>query len=216
MLATSSSVNLKYSLAYYNAAINTCEVANSVTEGDVVESSFKPALAHSTICFESIMRLYYLHHGYDIPDGHMAHNLMVLAYKGLSQRNMPPELHKSINAEPSSVAEARSTLILAQKGLHDQGKNYFLPWALFQIVEEEMQPEDRDALYRSVTIHKEHSEGLQLRQRYMSSQYPVGLDRLDEPPGGRQLGQLTKDFTELAVSKLRSASSQGPPNKDQN
>lgn len=153
------------------------------------------------------MRLYYLHHGYEIPDGHMAHNLMVLAYKGLSQRNMPSKLYKSVNAEPNSVAEARSTLILAQKGLHDQGKNYFLPWALFQIVEQEMRPEDRDALYESVMILKEQSEALKLREKYMSSQYPVGLDKLDEPPGGRQLSQLTKGFTELAVSKLRSASS---------
>ena len=162
------------------------------------------------------MRLYYLHHGYDIPDGHMAHNLMVLAYKGLSQRSMSSELHRSINAEPGSAAEALSTLILAQKGLHDQGKSYFLPWALFQIVEQEMQPEDRNALYRSVTIHKEESEDLQLRERYMSSQYPVGLDRLDEPAAGRELSRLTRGFTELAFSKLRSASSSNPPRKDRN
>lgn len=153
------------------------------------------------------MRFYYLHHGYEIPDGHMAHNLMVLAYRSLAQRNKPLEPSDSVKAEPNSEAEARSTLILAQKGLHDQGKNYFLPCALFQIVEHEMHPEDRDALYRSVSIQSEQSATLELRERYMSSQYPVGLDRLDERPASRQLSQLTKDFTKMAASKLRPASS---------
>jgi hypothetical protein len=189
-------------------------VADSITTGDVLESNFKPALAHATICFETIMRLYYLHHGYEIPDGHMAHNLMVLAYKSLSQRSISSEQPESASVGRSSEAEARGTLILAQKGLHDQGKNYFLPWALFQIVEQEMYPEDRVALYSSVAIHKEQSEALQLRERCISSQYPVGQGRLDEPHEGRQLSQLAKNFTELAVSKQQSASSQGSRSKD--
>jgi hypothetical protein len=188
-------------------------VADSVKIGDVLESNFRPALAHATICFETIMRLYYLHHGYEIPDGHMAHNLMVLAYKSLSQRTISSEEPESASGGSAILAEARSTLILAQKGLHDQGKNYFLPWALFQIVEQEMYPEDREALYSSVAIHKEQSEALQLRERYISSQYPVGQDRLDEPQGGRQLSQLTKNLSDMAVSK-QSASSPGSRSKD--
>ena len=40
-----------------------------------------------------------------------------------------------------------------------------------------MHPEDRDALYSSVTIHREQSEALQLREKSISSQFPVGLNK---------------------------------------
>ena len=181
-------------------------MALSVTKDDLSENvthNFGSALAHSTNCFETIMRLYYLHHGYDMPDGQMSHNLVVLAYKGLSQRNMSSHLLGAANTDAISDAEATSTLILAQKGLYDQAKNYFLPWALFQILEGEMSPEDRNALQNCITIHREASETLQAREKYISSNYPVGLATPSESPENRRLGQLTNEFTELAKKKAK-------------
>lgn len=200
------SANARHSLTYYAALMDINELALSIAENGSPENethNFRPALAHSTNCFETIMRLYYLHHGYDMPDGQMSHNLVVLAYKGLSQRNMSSHLLGVVNTEAVSEAEATSTLILAQRGLYDQAKNYFLPWALFQIVEGEMSPEDRNALQNCITIHRETSETLQAREKYMSSNYPVGLATLSESPESRRLGQLTNEFTELAKKKAK-------------
>lgn len=191
--------------------ISTCELAVAMEDENKLDETysegFKPMLAHSTICFETIMRLYYLHHGFEVPDGHMAHNLMVLAYKGLSKRNIATKEPEAVHAASLSDKEARSTLILAQKGLRDQGRNYFLPCALFQIVEMEMLPEDREALYDSVPTTREELETLHSREKYISSQYPVGLSKINTPPESRRLGALAKEFTDIAATKARLSSS---------
>jgi hypothetical protein len=89
------------------------------------------------------MRLYYLRHGFETPDGHMAHNSLFLAYKGLSQRNLSLEANEVMDEKSVPAKEARSRLILAAKALADQGNNYYFPRSLPEIVENEMLPKDR-------------------------------------------------------------------------
>jgi hypothetical protein len=149
------------------------------------------------------MRLYYLRHGSEIPDGHMAHNSAVLAYKGLSQRYLPSEVHDAMDEDSISTEEARSTLILAAKGLADQGKNYYLPRALFTIVENEMVSMDKNALRQFVTVQEDDKESLQERQEYISSRYPVGEWTVRDEKSTRRLDILVKEYLELAGERFQ-------------
>lgn len=184
-------------------------------EADVAEHS----IPHASICFETIMRLYYLHHGYETPDGHMTHNLMMLAYKGLSQVNALTSAFTTTDAVSVTLQDAKSTLTLAQAGLFEQGRNYFLPRALFQLVEKEMSQEDKDLLHAHVALTPEDSETVQSRQRYISSQYPVRFNGQSVAPEGwadMHLGQAINEFMDVAANMATSASSRtsGSPSLD--
>lgn len=156
------------------------------------------------------MRLYYLHHGYEIPDGHMAHNPMMLAYKGLSQVNALTSAPTPTDAAAVTLQDAKNTLTLAQTGLFEQGRNYFLPRALFQLVENEMSREDKDLLHAQVALKTDDNETVQTRQKYISSQYPVRLNRQSVTPEGMEemhLGHAINEFMEVAADMASSASS---------
>lgn len=195
---------------------NVCEAlvssgGDEETPGDSVNSAIS-TLAHSRICFESVLRIYYLRHGYEIPDGHLCHAAFGLACKALAQRSLPASAG-FISSEAVSPDEAKSTLILAAKGLADQGMNYYLPRALFEIVESEMSTEDRSLVHQYITIRRDDTESLQSRSTYISSQYPVGIVSMHGNPDGRRLDRLTEEFTTLALGKAHdSATTPHKPN----
>ena len=153
--------------------ISACEMILSTSQDgeegedsqgdDLVRGGVARVLSHSTVCFETLMRLYYLRHGYETPDDHTSHNLMILAYKGLSQRYMAPMSVAAVDPEAISPTEARSTLILAAKELYNQGANYYLPYVLFQIIERKMSPKDREMLHNYVPSRTEDVYSLQAR-----------------------------------------------------
>jgi hypothetical protein len=185
---------------------NTCEILVPSDGGDISVpplGGVRSALAHSNICFETVMRLYYLRHGYEVPDGHMSHNLVCLAYKALLTRSSSTTAAASHTTMATSQEEARSTLILAAKGLNDQGKHYYLPIALLQIILAEICSEDRTAVQQYITTWSEDDASRQLRERYVSSQYPVGLNKTSAQ---RRLDYLTKGYLKLAREQAQFSS----------
>lgn len=191
--------------------IEVCEaILSTETDRDRLTGTMvnvKSHLSHSKMCFETVMRIYYLRHGYEIPDGHMAHNALQLAYIGLSQRQAPLGATSSLNTARVSPEEAKSTLILAAKGLADQGKNYFLPRALFQIIANEMSVGDKETLHRYSIVSDEDSDTLQSRHKFISSQYPIRKAQAGCTLETTRLDQLTKDIMTLALEKVQRISS---------
>ena len=135
----------------------------------------------------------------------MAHNSAVLAYKGLSQRYLPIGAHNLKEEESISTEEARSTLILAAKALADQGRNYYLPRALLEIVETEIVSVDKNALRQYVTMHEDDSESLRVRNKYISSRYPVGEWTVRDELNRRRLDVLASGLVELTRERLQSS-----------
>lgn len=177
--------------------------------GDPV-NSVTSTLAHSQVCFESVMRIYYLRHGYEMADGYLCHAIFELACYALAQRSLlaAPGSTSAGAGPAASPDDTKSTLLLAAKGLSDQSKNYYLPRALFQIVEKEMSAEDRTALHRYVApLPNPDSESLQFRSTYISSQYPLNIASISDNPVVKRLDQLAKEFTDVAVEKARNSTS---------
>lgn len=76
----------------------------------------------SWVCFESVLRIYYLHHGYETPDGYLCHATFQLACRALTQRSLI--LTAAVAAGPNAAdfilsKDSTSTLILTVKGLAD-------------------------------------------------------------------------------------------------
>lgn len=168
-------------------------------------------LAHSRICFETIMRQYYLRHGFETADAQLAHNLVILAYKGLSHLKPLTGDDKMPDRILTSREEARSTLILAAKGLSDQGKNYFFALALFQIIRSEMTDDDLDVLHRFVTLNNDDLDSHMLRTKHIRAQYPVDIIKMTENHDVRRLSNLIERYSDMRLdSSERSLSSEQP------
>ncbi|KAJ4865698.1 fungal zn(2)-Cys(6) binuclear cluster domain-containing protein [Trichoderma breve] len=198
--------HLKLHLTYHNIVINLCEV--TTPDGDAkipaqADGGVRWKLHLSRISFETIVRLYYLRHGFENADAYMAHCLTVLAFMGVAQ--LAASTTPSLPA-PTSPEEARSTLILAAKGLGEQGQNYYLPFTLFHIVQGQMGSDDLNALQSLTTACNEDVGTPQIRARHVQAQYPVNIVNMTDYPQNQRLGSLIKEYSELAIVEAASPS----------
>lgn len=107
-------------------------------------------------------------------------------------------------AGPSSATtleDVRSSLILAAKGLHDQGQNYYLLYTIFHVVQNSMDDDDRDLMRRYVFVEGEDDQAKQLRTKRVLSQYPVSITRITDDPESQRLGNLIQKYADVAVDQ---------------
>jgi hypothetical protein len=152
-------------------------------------------LAESKRSFETIFRLYYLRHGFQNSDVYMAHGLNVLANMALARTKSA--------AKPSKqeLDDARSTVLLAAKGLNEQGKNYYLTYILFRVFVQEMDSADVGIMKTFLSIRRGDREADQLRSKHVHAQYPVNIERLGDDPDSQRLCNLVKP-EELGLGDL--------------
>ena len=169
------------------------------------------------------MRLYYLRHGFEYSDTYLTHHLAILAFMTSGQmKRIDGTSGADLNGSASTPAPAsglpngfdedndnghdheddiRSTMILAAKGLSDQGRNYYTPLALSQVLRREMSEADADALYKWINVRRDDdtdatSHG---RAKHVQAQYPVGLVNLADDPEKQRLGNIIKKYADLAM-----------------
>ncbi|SCO92559.1 uncharacterized protein FRV6_16687 [Fusarium oxysporum] len=189
---------LKLHLLYHNVVINLCELlVPSAKESEAGQTSEEilAQLSHSRICFETIMRLYYLRHGFASADTYIAHDLAVLGFMALG---------KLKDAGGIQNEDLRSTLLLAAKGLGDQGRNYYLPFTLFHVIHGEMSEEDTALLHQFITSWKEDVISKQVRAKHVQAQYPCDIVKITNYPDSKRLGNLIKQYADLAISEGQS------------
>ncbi|KAF4340441.1 nitrate assimilation regulatory nirA [Fusarium beomiforme] len=189
---------LKLHLLYHNVVINLCELlvpSGKESEADQTSEETLAQLSHSRICFETIMRLYYLRHGFESADAYMAHDLAVLGFMALGKLKDGGRVQNE---------DLRSTLLLAAKGLGDQGRNYYFPFTLFHVIQGEMSEEDKALLHQFMTSLKEDVISRQVRAKHVQAQYPCDIIKITDYPESKRLGNLIKQYVNLAISEAQS------------
>ena len=97
-------------------------------------------LAKSKACFETLVRIYYLRHGFESYDTTLLQFLPMLAFSTLGElrnadsKELDPERRKSLI----------STLVLCAKGIWEQGRNYYGSEAVFHFLQGSLRPEDSE------------------------------------------------------------------------
>jgi hypothetical protein len=110
-----------------------------------------------------------------------------------------PSTSSPLPPAKATASEARSTLILAAKGLNDQARNYYMPFVLFHILLNKMSASDRDILCALANVRKESTAMSKERARHVQAQYPVGLVNLMNHPEKELMGNLIKQYTGLEI-----------------
>lgn len=143
---------------------------------------------------QTLLRLYYVRHGYEAMDLFIVIPLVLAAYDCLD----------AITADtpPEQLEALRSTLILAAKGLHAQRRNHFLADALFRVVRGRMRPAEVSLLKGIVTLRAE--EEVDARPdvaRTVRSHWPVTVVRDKREVGEYVLDRLVESYAHLNVDE---------------
>lgn len=98
---------------------------------------------------ETVARLYYMRHGFEACDSSLAYFLALLA--SISLRALEGGGDGARLAAGRGWPEVlRSTLVLAMKGLHEQGRHLHVCKVLFRLLRDRMRPAEADILGRFV------------------------------------------------------------------
>lgn len=97
--------------------------------------------------------------------------------------------------------EARATLLIAQKGLSDQGRGYYLSRTLLRDVLANMTASDATILQSFITIPFEGPEKMQERKMYMESHCPPDILRIANDPNKQPDGNWIRRFAMLTLGE---------------
>ncbi|KAF1961750.1 hypothetical protein CC80DRAFT_589258 [Byssothecium circinans] len=193
---------LQLHILYQDVMAVLCEKALADTTASIFGSPrtyTQSLLAYSKMCFETLVRLYYLRHGFEGCDSYLIQDLQVLAY--LAQNRLNAATKNTAGDAATDLNEARATLFLAAKGLHIQGKNYYLALALSHILQNDLRPEEAVMLYRYTDVQKEDGAIARLKPDHIQAQYPVWAvakkDRAEKSPG---LGEVMENLVLLSIA----------------
>ncbi|KAL0931448.1 C6 transcription factor [Colletotrichum truncatum] len=177
-------VQLKLHLGYHNLITNLCELHTDDSSEPIDESTLgtiRAHLSHSRVCFEALLRLYYLRHGFEYADTYLTHELSVLGFRAFENCQNLTSTTDGVSVSPDELSDARSTLILAAKGLNEQGLNYYAPFNILCVLVNQMDAYELDMLRKCVSIRSEDSLGNQFRTTHQGT-VPVRDLEYDETP----------------------------------
>ncbi|ATY63020.1 C6 transcription [Cordyceps militaris] len=154
-------------------------------------------VASSRRYMHTLIRVYFLRHGYEAMDLFIVVPLMVVADDCLEL------IARSEEKDSSSVAleELRATVMLIAKGLHDQRHNHYLAEALWRVLRGKMRRAElallRGALHQGGGGDQEQ-EPQELAQT-VRSHWPVSVVKKKEDLESKVLGRLVASYAHLNV-----------------
>jgi hypothetical protein len=101
----------------------------------------------------------------------------------------------------TDLRAARATLIIAQKGLNDQGRGCYLPKRILQDVLNHMTPSDSDVLQSFITIQQEGQEVTGERKTRMESHCPPHIIHIANNPDRQQHDNWIYRFVKLTMGE---------------
>ncbi|KAK9426263.1 hypothetical protein SUNI508_02704 [Seiridium unicorne] len=143
-------------------------LSRSVPPGDPLNPG--TIVAQSKASLETLVRLYYLRHGFESYDPTMVLFVSLLAWSSLRD-------HRKMQAERNSphIDAVLSTLVLCAKSLWDQGNNYFLSEVIFRLFKSCLPSKDEVRLLREVVEADEDASRIRLMIQEVRSTWPVGI-----------------------------------------
>ncbi|KAL7913972.1 hypothetical protein GGI35DRAFT_231253 [Trichoderma velutinum] len=148
-------------------------------------------VAESKKHLQTLIRLYYLRHGYDAMDLFIVIPLMLAG----------SDCVEAINDQtPAAELELlRSTLILVAKGLYSQRRNHYLAEALFRVIRGRMRPLELSLLKNSMKIDEGEWDAKSSMVQEVRSSWPVSVVKKKEDLDSHILTNLVENYGNLNV-----------------
>ncbi|KAH6619763.1 hypothetical protein B0J18DRAFT_451092 [Chaetomium sp. MPI-SDFR-AT-0129] len=150
---------------------------------------------------ETLLRLYYLRHGYD------AHDSLLLHFLGFLNHIT---MHAVETSQGSSfLAARRSTLLLMIKGIHDQSRSSYVARTVLRLQIGQMRPEDVELLRQFVELDPDQVVYGPLEQT-MLTDWPTYMVGLENKADQLRQGKTLATTLETTMASLSLASSAEP------
>ncbi|KJZ79148.1 hypothetical protein HIM_01299 [Hirsutella minnesotensis 3608] len=138
---------------------------------------------------QTLIRLYYLRHGFEAMDLFIVIPLMLAACDCVDAIDQ--------DTPAAQLEGLRSTLILVAQGLYSQRRNHYLAEALFRVVRGRMRPQEVALLRETVTPDEEDAEGKRKMMQAVRSHWPVSVVKKREDMDTQILGNLVESYAHL-------------------
>jgi hypothetical protein len=106
-----------------------------------------------------------------------------------------------MNTRDTDLKAAKSTLLIAQKGLSDQGRGYYLAKNVLQDILNRMAPSDAYVLQSFITIQREGQEVAAERKTRLESHCPPGIIHIANNSDRQQHDNWIRRFAKLTVGE---------------
>ncbi|KAG5932622.1 hypothetical protein E4U53_001242 [Claviceps sorghi] len=140
---------------------------------------------------QTLVRLYYLRHGFDAMDLFIVHPLMLLALECVET------VHETTS--PNQLEALRSLLILTVKGLYEQRRNHYLAKALFRVIRGRMREAEVALLKGAVHVDDDEIDAQCDLVQAVRSHLPVSLKRKNKNMDAHTLKNLVEDYVGLSI-----------------
>lgn len=186
---------------YHNLILAIYEPLLDMKTTQTQEDSLRQIVSDASKCLQTLVRLYYLRHGFDAMDLFIVIPLVLAGFKCID----------AINDDTPSpkLQDLRSTLVLVAKGLYSQRRNHYLAEALYRVVRGRMRPQEVALLKETVDLGEDDAEGAAGRQamaQAVRSHWPVSIVGKGEDVDSYLLTNLVDNYAHLNIED-----SPGPP-----
>lgn len=183
---------------YYHHLILTVfkPLLNATTNQDLL---VKQVVDDASRFLQTLVRLYYLRHGYEAMDLFIVIPLVLTAYDCIDAINE--------STLASDVESLRSTLILVTKGLHSQRSNHHLTDALFRVIRGKMRPVEVSLFKGTMNMDGvELDESLDMAQT-VRSHWPIAVVKNKKDVDNYVLANLVENYASLNVDESTTTTS---------
>lgn len=158
------------------------------------EPSPQRIVADSKKNMQTLVRLYYLRHGFEAMDLFIVIPLMVMGYDSIDaiKEDTPTE----------EIELLRSTLILIAQGLYYQRRNHYLAQALFRVIRGKMRPQEIGLLKSSMALDKYETDPEPEMAVAVRSHWPVSVVKKHEDMESHILTNLVENFGRVNVEEI--------------
>lgn len=139
----------------------------------------------------TLVRLYYLRHGFEAMDLFIVIPLMMSASECI-------DMISEQNPTGPALEELRATLMLAVKGLYDQRRNHYLAEVLYRVIRGRMRPAEVVLMRDMIDLEDESAERHELMQK-VRSRWPVSVVKKKEEMEAKVLTNLVESYAHLNV-----------------
>lgn len=179
-----------FSMHYYNLSIYLLETLIIISKPATYDISVQETLSNATIRLETLLRFYYLRHGYESYDIFMINLLSFLGFIHI----------KALKATDATEVESRrSAVVLTAQGLRDQSRNCYLAGLVFRVLKGNMGVEGESLLREVEDLQEEDEEDKLLVAEQVQSSWPIDIEWIDIEPEKQRLGNLVKRIHKLDV-----------------
>ena len=144
---------------------------------------------NANIQLETLLRLYYLRHGFGYLDPFLIHPLNVLGFSSMNKL--------SANLSSADLNTTRSTIVLAAKGIYDQGQCHYLGQVTLRFLKIDMRPEEKRLLDQIAGLADDEDIVTASKMNEIQARWAPSIIRVTDDPEARRLSNLVKQYMDM-------------------